>query len=93
MESIHVISHELCFTSFGIIRDFSLANWEQIGGAKRKNKDPRKFKSIPYLNRVGTSPVVQWLRLCLPMQRAWVPSMVRELYPTCHGVQPKIKIK
>ena len=43
-----MISHELYFTSFGIIRGFNLANWEQIGGTKRKNKDLRKFKSIPY---------------------------------------------
>ena len=28
---------------------------------------------------LGTSLVVQWLRLCLPMQRVWVRSLVREL--------------
>ena len=27
----------------------------------------------------GASPMVQWLRLCLPMQGAWVRSLVREL--------------
>ena len=27
----------------------------------------------------GTSPVVQWLRLCLPMQGVWVQSLVGEL--------------
>ena len=32
----------------------------------------------------GTSLVGQWLRLALPMQRAWVHSLVRELDPTHH---------
>ena len=31
-----------------------------------------------------TSLVVQWLRICLPMQGSWVPSLVRE-DPTCSG--------
>ena len=30
-----------------------------------------------------TSLVVQWLRICLPMQRAWVQALVWE-DPTCH---------
>ena len=29
-----------------------------------------------------TSLVVQWLRICLPVQEAWVPSLVPE-DPTC----------
>ena len=29
--------------------------------------------------RSGTSLVVQWLRICVPMQETWVPSLVREL--------------
>ena len=33
----------------------------------------------------GTSLVAQWLRICLPMQGAWVQSLVRE-DPTCRGV-------
>ena len=32
----------------------------------------------------GTSLVVQWLRICLPMQGTWVRSLVWE-DPTCHG--------
>ena len=32
----------------------------------------------------GTSPVAQWLRICLPMQGTWVWSLVRE-DPTCWG--------
>ena len=27
----------------------------------------------------GTSLVVQWLKLCLPKQSAWVPSLIGEL--------------
>ena len=33
----------------------------------------------------GTSLVVQWYRICLPMQGTWVQSLVRG-DPTCHGV-------
>ena len=32
---------------------------------------------------LGTSLVVQWLRLQAPSAGAWVPSLVRELDPTC----------
>ncbi|KAJ8780339.1 hypothetical protein J1605_011603 [Eschrichtius robustus] len=32
----------------------------------------------------GTSLVAQWLRICLPMQRAQVRALVRE-DPTCRG--------
>ena len=32
----------------------------------------------------GTSLVVQWLRICLPIQGTWVQSLVWE-DPTCHG--------
>ena len=28
---------------------------------------------------MGTSLVVQWLRICLPLQGAWFRSLVREL--------------
>ena len=34
--------------------------------------------------KAGTSLVAQWLRICLPMQGAWVQSLVLE-DPTCHG--------
>ena len=39
--------------------------------------------------RCGTSPVVQWLRLCSPMLVAWVRFLVGNQDPTCHGVWPK----
>ena len=35
----------------------------------------------------GTSLVVQWLRLELPMQWAWVQSLVRELDPTFQNLR------
>ena len=46
----------------------------------------------------GTSPMVQWLRLCLSMQRAWVQSLVRELRShmprgTAKGLEKKKKVK
>ena len=33
-------------------------------------------------NFIGTSLVVQWLRICLPMQGTWVRALVPE-DPTC----------
>ena len=33
--------------------------------------------------------VVQWLRVCLPMQEIWVQSLVRETY-TCHRAVPQL---
>ena len=38
-------------------------------------------KRIKYL---GASLVVQWLRICLPMQGTWIRSLAWE-DPTCHG--------
>ena len=43
---------------------------------------PSVFPSRIYHNR--TSLVVQWLRICLPMQGTLVRALLRE-YPTCHG--------
>jgi len=34
--------------------------------------------------QAGTSLMVQWLRVCLPIQRTWVQSLVRE-DSTCPG--------
>ena len=33
---------------------------------------------------IGTSLVVQWLRIHLPTEGTWVPALVWE-DPTCHG--------
>ena len=41
----------------------------------------------------GTSLAVQWLRLCPPMQGAWVRSLVGELGSTCLSVWPLKKRK
>ena len=35
----------------------------------------------------GTSLVVQWRRLQAPRQGAWVPSLVRELNPSCCNIE------
>lgn len=32
-----------------------------------------------------TSLALPWLRLCLPMQKAWVQPLVRNYSPMCHG--------
>ena len=48
---------------------------------------PRIFRSFKRKNKnliLGTSLMAQWLRICLPVQRTWVPSLVRE-DSTCHG--------
>ena len=44
----------------------------------------------PFIRNWGTSPVVQWLRLRLPMQGAWVQSLVREWDPTC---MPQLRVR
>lgn len=50
MESI-MISHELCFLLHLGLSEFS-NRWEQIGGAKKKNRsEEEEIQSIPYLNR------------------------------------------
>ena len=44
----------------------------------------KKRKILHAKNYLGTSLVVQWLRIDLPMQETWVRSLVRE-DPTCLG--------
>ena len=39
---------------------------------------------------VGTSLVVQWLRIHLPVQGTWVRALVRE-DPTCHGATKPVR--
>ena len=34
---------------------------------------------------IWTSPVVQWLRICLPTKGTWAPSLVREGSTLCGG--------
>ena len=36
------------------------------------------------MDNLGTSLVVQWLRICLPVQGTWVRALVQEDH-TCHG--------
>ena len=48
-------------------------------------KVKEKLRKCPRLKETkGTSLVVQWLRICLPMQGTQVRALVRE-DPTCHG--------
>ena len=37
----------------------------------------------------GTSLVVQWIRICLPKQGTWVPSLVWEDSTRCGGTNPR----
>ena len=53
--------------------------WKGAANAKNPTNEGRAPKSCPKQCGPGTSLVVQWLRLMLPMQRAQVQSMVREL--------------
>ena len=57
----------------------SLSLW--LMDAKQINTDARK---TPIKGGAGTSLVVQWLRIRLPMQGTQVRALVRE-DPTCHG--------
>ena len=52
------------------------------------------FKSYRALRpkriRTGTSLVVQWLRIRLPVQGTWVQALVQE-DPTCHGATKPVR--
>ena len=62
-------------------------NFSQKKIHKWPNHQPlRKCKLKP---QWGTSLVVQWLRICLPMQGTWVRSLVQE-DPTCCGATKPI---
>ena len=59
---------------------------EHLGGSALKTC---AFHSIPIIPQfksyaVGASLVMQWLRICLPVQGTWVRALVRE-DPTCRG--------
>ena len=54
--------------------------WQGVGTADVTLCDP--FSSRRLVPR--TSLVVQWLRICLPVQRMWVPSLVQE-DPRCRA--------
>ena len=49
-----------------------------------------KFSSIKSNEVLGTSLVVQWLRIHLPMQATQVPALVQE-DPTCHGATKPVR--
>ena len=52
---------------------------------KHRSRKGSVFMALDFLEKVlGTSLVVQWLRICLPMQGTWVRALVRE-DPTCRG--------
>jgi len=50
-------------------------------------------ESVKRQSHVGTSLVVQWLRLCLPMQGVWVGSLVEELGSHMPSAKKKQNIK
>ena len=58
------------------------------------NKFNKDFKNGPhqkiFLKNLGTSLVVQWLRICLPMQGTRVQSLVRE-DPTCRRATKHVR--
>ena len=57
-------------------------NSHKVIRKRRKNKAQNQQKEGDNKNQRGTSVVVQWLRICLPMQGTWVPALVQE-DPTC----------
>ena len=63
-------------------------------GYKKENKEDAEWFGLTAgrmelpeqrWRRLRTSLVVQWLRLKLTLQQTQVPSLVRELDPTCHN--------
>ena len=55
-------------------------SWPQSPDCKELVRAGGKLASNDF---VETSLVVQWLKICLPMQGTWVQSLVWE-DPTCH---------
>ena len=60
---------------------------EPLGKPKTHKLHGNDKKKISNNNNseLGTSLVVQWLRLRAPNAGTWIPSLVRELDPTCHN--------
>ncbi|KAJ8784376.1 hypothetical protein J1605_008309 [Eschrichtius robustus] len=54
-----------------------------------RNKRSHRNEKPTHRNEV-TSPVVQWLRIRLPMQGTWVRSLVQEDL-TCHGATKPVR--
>ena len=57
------------------------SQWRRDGLAQR---GASIIKALSIISHLGTSLVVQWIRICLPMQETWVWSLVQE-DSTCHG--------
>ena len=61
---------------------------EQSDIHRQKENEPQPKSHAIYKNKFkmghGASLVVQWLRICLPMQGTRVQALVREV-PTCRG--------
>ena len=57
----------------------------QWGGGQDET-GPLNGRSHLRYTSIGTSLVVQWLRICLPIQGTWLPALVPE-GATCHGEQ------
>ena len=55
--------------------------------AEIRLKESRETYLDPKRGFTGTSLVVQWLRICLPMQGTRVRALVR-VDPTCRGACP-----
>ena len=77
--------------------------WNKTSGNLSQGNNPEERKSYKhrflthclwYLkirnNEIGTSLVVQWLRIRLPMQGTRVRALVRE-DPTCHGATKPVR--
>ena len=45
---------------------------------------PSVDKHVTKQSHVGTSLVVPWLRICIPMQGTQVQTLIRELRSQCH---------
>ena len=57
----------------------------------KNDENPSKdFKQEMTSMYLVTSLVVQWSRICLPVQGMWVRPLVGELYPTCLGASKPV---
>ena len=66
-------------------------NMFKINKTQRAKMQWQTTKPISIKNRIaGTSLVVQWLRICLPVQGTWVRALVQE-DPTCHRATEPVR--
>ena len=67
-------------TFFWSLFGYGIIHFEILHATKRN------FETL--IKCIRTSLVVQWLRICLPVQKTWIPSLVQEDSTLCRATKP-----